>query len=369
MLRDSTESKLHESGLLNNEAVEVSESPKTNNDLSEATLNTKTSIVKTSEPASQASKPDASENTSAASRTQNERESGKPGKQPEKDATARVPSTMSPNATAQAKSGQALPVQAIPVQTQSQNEPSIATPARTTDTPAIAKAIPVVSAKAVPAKAVPVKAVAISTPTVPQSSEPAPAPSPKNSADQLKPEHKPKFGEKKPIQLSPGAKKAALYGGIGAALVFTVLLCLVLIQKVISSGPARAFEAYKSAVQNNDFAALYDIVDTATRDTYDNFADASAKENPVDHSLRGKEKFVAVASQRFESFDDAKRKIFDAKLRLVSQATIISESINRNRASVQIKFEEEVTESITFEKIDGEWKIGVPSFSALFVEY
>ena len=160
-----------------------------------------------------------------------------------------------------------------------------------------------------------------------------------------------------------------LYGSIGTALVVAVLLSLVFIQKMVTSGPVRTFEAYKIAVKNNDFAALYDVVDSATRDTFDNYAEAKSKETPVDYSLRGKDKFVAVATQGFESTDAIKQKTIDSKLQLIEKATIVSESVNRNRASVQVRFEENATESITFEKVDGDWKIGVPTFSLLFIEY
>lgn len=249
---------------------------------------------------------------------------------------------------------QAQPVQATatPVQNDAPNDAL----------PAIAKAVPIATASP---QVIPAQEIAATTPV------PTPHPTSSQPTNAKRPQldKKPKFGEKKTIKLSPGAKKAVLYGSIGTALVVAVLLSLVFIQKMVTSGPVRTFEAYKIAVKNNDFAALYDVVDSATRDTFDNYAEAKSKETPVDNSLVGKDKFVAVATQRSESIDAIKQKTIDSKLQLIEKATIVSESVNRNRASVQVRFEEDATESITFEKVDGDWKIGVPTFSLLFVEY
>ncbi|MDB4640114.1 hypothetical protein OAF56_00640 [Pirellulaceae bacterium] len=376
LLRDSPKSKLHDSGLLDGDQADdtllLEKRPA--DDPATATPNTNTSRSQASE------KPEKNFTKEAAEQKPNEPVLAAKRIQPQKEKPAEnqgaaVPLDSIVKAPPNSKkefAGQPVqpqPVQPQPVQPQPvQPQPVQTQPVQATATPvqndagndalpAIAKAVPIATASP---PVIPAQEIAATTPV--------PSPQPTN-AKRSQLDKKPKFGEKKTIKLSPGAKKAVLYGSIGTALVVAVLLSLVFIQKMITSGPVRTFEAYKIAVKNNDFAALYDVVDSATRDTFDNYAEAKSKETPVDYSLRGKDKFVAVATKRFESTDAIKQKTIDSKLQLIEKATIVSESVNRNRASVQVRFEENATESITFEKVDGDWKIGVPTFSLLFVEY
>ena len=376
LLRDSPKSKLHDSGLLDGDQADdtllLEKRPA--DDPATATPNTNTSRSQASE------KPEKNFTKEAAEQKPNEPVLAAKRIQPQKEKPAEnqgaaVPLDSIVKAPPNSKkefAGQPVqpqpvqpqPVQAQPVQTQPVQ--ATATPvqndAGNDALPAIAKAVPIATASP---PVIPAQEIAATTP-VPSPHPTSPQPT---NAKRSQLDKKPKFGEKKTIKLSPGAKKAVLYGSIGTALVVAVLLSLVFIQKMITSGPVRTFEAYKIAVKNNDFAALYDVVDSATRDTFDNYAEAKSKETPVDYSLRGKDKFVAVATQRFESTDAIKQKTIDSKLQLIEKATIVSESVNRNRASIQVRFEENATESITFEKIDGDWKIGVPTFSLLFIEY
>ena len=376
LLRDSPKSKLHDSGLLDGDQADdtllLEKRPA--DDPATATPNTNTSRSQASE------KPEKNFTKEAAEQKPNEPVLAAKRIQPQKEKPAEnqgaaVPLDSIVKAPPNSKkefAGQ--PVQPQPVQPQPvQPQPVQTQPVQATATPvqndagndalpAIAKAVPIATASP---PVIPAQEIAATTP-VPSPHPTSPQPT---NAKRSQLDKKPKFGEKKTIKLSPGAKKAVLYGSIGTALVVAVLLSLVFIQKMITSGPVRTFEAYKIAVKNNDFAALYDVVDSATRDTFDNYAEAKSKETPVDYSLRGKDKFVAVATKRFESTDAIKQKTIDSKLQLIEKATIVSESVNRNRASVQVRFEENATESITFEKVDGDWKIGVPTFSLLFIEY
>ncbi len=371
LLRDSPKSKLHDSGLLDGDQADdtllLEKRPA--DDPATATPNTNTSRSQASE------KPEKNFTKEAAEQKPNEPVLAAKRIQPQKEKPAEnqgaaVPLDSIVKAPPNSKkefAGQPVqpqPVQAQPVQTQPVQ--ATATPvqndAGNDALPAIAKAVPIATASP---PVIPAQEIAATTP-VPSPHPTSPQPT---NAKRSQLDKKPKFGEKKTIKLSPGAKKAVLYGSIGTALVVAVLLSLVFIQKMITSGPVRTFEAYKIAVKNNDFSALYDVVDSATRDTFDNYAEAKSKETPVDYSLRGKDKFVAVATKRFESTDAIKQKTIDSKLQLIEKATIVSESVNRNRASIQVRFEENATESITFEKIDGDWKIGVPTFSLLFIEY
>ena len=371
LLRDSPKSKLHDSGLLDGDQADdtllLEKRPA--DDPATATPNTNTSRSQASE------KPEKNFTKEAAEQKPNEPVLAAKRIQPQKEKPAEnqgaaVPLDSIVKAPPNSKkefAGQPVqpqPVQPQPVQTQPVQ--ATATPvqndAGNDALPAIAKAVPIATASP---PVIPAQEIAATTP-VPSPHPTSPQPT---NAKRSQLDKKPKFGEKKTIKLSPGAKKAVLYGSIGTALVVAVLLSLVFIQKMITSGPVRTFEAYKIAVKNNDFAALYDVVDSATRDTFDNYAEAKSKETPVDYSLRGKDKFVAVATKRFESTDAIKQKTIDSKLQLIEKATIVSESVNRNRASVQVRFEENATESITFEKVDGDWKIGVPTFSLLFIEY
>ena len=376
LLRDSPKSKLHDSGLLDGDQADdtllLEKRPA--DDPATATPNTNTSRSQASE------KPEKNFTKEAAEQKPNEPVLAAKRIQPQKEKPAEnqgaaVPLDSIVKAPPNSKkefAGQPVqpqPVQPQPVQTQPvQTQPvqATATPvqndAGNDALPAIAKAVPIATASP---PVIPAQEIAATTP-VPSPHPTSPQPT---NAKRSQLDKKPKFGEKKTIKLSPGAKKAVLYGSIGTALVVAVLLSLVFIQKMITSGPVRTFEAYKIAVKNNDFSALYDVVDSATRDTFDNYAEAKSKETPVDYSLRGKDKFVAVATKRFESTDAIKQKTIDSKLQLIEKATIVSESVNRNRASIQVRFEENATESITFEKIDGDWKIGVPTFSLLFIEY
>jgi hypothetical protein len=376
LLRDSPKSKLHDSGLLDGDQADdtllLEKRPA--DDPATATPNTNTSRSQASE------KPEKNFTKEAAEQKPNEPVLAAKRIQPQKEKPAEnqgaaVPLDSIVKAPPNSKkefAGQ--PVQPQPVQPQPvQPQPVQTQPVQATATPvqndagndalpAIAKAVPIATASP---PVIPAQEIAATTPVPsPQPTSPQPTNAKRSQLDK-----KPKFGEKKTIKLSPGAKKAVLYGSIGTALVVAVLLSLVFIQKMITSGPVRTFEAYKIAVKNNDFAALYDVVDSATRDTFDNYAEAKSKETPVDYSLRGKDKFVAVATKRFESTDAIKQKTIDSKLQLIEKATIVSESVNRNRASIQVRFEENATESITFEKVDGDWKIGVPTFSLLFIEY
>ena len=381
LLRDSPKSKLHDSGLLDGDQADdtllLEKRPA--DDPATATPNTNTSRSQASE------KPEKNFTKEAAEQKPNEPVLAAKRIQPQKEKPAEnqgaaVPLDSIVKAPPNSKkefAGQPVqpqPVQPQPVQPQPvQPQPVQTQPVQATATPvqndagndalpAIAKAVPIATASP---PVIPAQEIAATTPVPsPQPTSPQPTNAKRSQLDK-----KPKFGEKKTIKLSPGAKKAVLYGSIGTALVVAVLLSLVFIQKMITSGPVRTFEAYKIAVKNNDFAALYDVVDSATRDTFDNYAEAKSKETPVDYSLRGKDKFVAVATKRFESTDAIKQKTIDSKLQLIEKATIVSESVNRNRASVQVRFEENATESITFEKVDGDWKIGVPTFSLLFIEY
>jgi hypothetical protein len=391
LLRDSPKSKLHDSGLLDGDQADdtllLEKRPA--DDPATATPNTNTSRSQASE------KPEKNFTKEAAEQKPNEPVLAAKRIQPQKEKPAEnqgaaVPLDSIVKAPPNSKkefAGQPVqpqpvqpqpvqtqPVQTQPVQTQPvQTQPVQTQPVQATATPvqndagndalpAIAKAVPIATASP---PVIPAQEIAATTP-VPSPHPTSPQPT---NAKRSQLDKKPKFGEKKTIKLSPGAKKAVLYGSIGTALVVAVLLSLVFIQKMITSGPVRTFEAYKIAVKNNDFSALYDVVDSATRDTFDNYAEAKSKETPVDYSLRGKDKFVAVATKRFESTDAIKQKTIDSKLQLIEKATIVSESVNRNRASVQVRFEENATESITFEKVDGDWKIGVPTFSLLFIEY
>ncbi len=381
LLRDSPKSKLHDSGLLDGDQADdtllLEKRPA--DDPATATPNTNTSRSQASE------KPEKNFTKEAAEQKPNEPVLAAKRIQPQKEKPAEnqgaaVPLDSIVKAPPNSKkefAGQPVqpqPVQPQPVQPQPvQPQPVQTQPVQATATPvqndagndalpAIAKAVPIATASP---PVIPAQEIAATTP-VPSPHPTSPQPT---NAKRSQLDKKPKFGEKKTIKLSPGAKKAVLYGSIGTALVVAVLLSLVFIQKMITSGPVRTFEAYKIAVKNNDFAALYDVVDSATRDTFDNYAEAKSKETPVDYSLRGKDKFVAVATKRFESTDAIKQKTIDSKLQLIEKATIVSESVNRNRASVQVRFEENATESITFEKVDGDWKIGVPTFSLLFIEY
>ena len=170
-------------------------------------------------------------------------------------------------------------------------------------------------------------------------------------------------------QLSPAIRYGLIYGGAATFLLVLVLSSLYLIQKRDGGGPTNAFRQFQTALIEDDFATIYDLSDDDTRHTYDLASERRSAGLATDSSLEGKDFYAEISRLSVQKISQDEKERLAEQKELLKEATVASQRINGDRATMTLQFPDEQRETIELVRVDRQWRLGISTFSRLYMDW
>ena len=152
-------------------------------------------------------------------------------------------------------------------------------------------------------------------------------------------------------------------------LLVLVLSSLYLIQKRDGGGPTNAFRQFQTALIEDDFATIYDLSDDDTRHTYDLASERRSAGLATDSSLEGKDFYAEISRLSVQKISQDEKERLAEQKELLKEATVASQRINGDRATMTLQFPDEQRETIELVRVDRQWRLGISTFSRLYMDW
>ena len=265
--------------------------------------------------------------------------------------------------------------QAIPVPKQNPDVQSTGLPVATPIAAEQMQSNPIPVAQAVAPQdhvnaALPVAQVIPASEPVPQNKKAPSVGAPLKLATTASDGQKLKQKEYGPSQTNPqkslALKYGLIYGGAATGVLVVVIVALLLVQKTLSGGPTETFRKVKTALLEDDFGAVYQLVDDDTQHTLDLTANQLRRKMNHGSNLIGQEKYAEIARLSRDQLNQVERQEIENKKELLRQAKVKNQRVNGSKATLTIEFGDAELEYLELRKIDGDWRLGIKSFSRLF---